>query len=66
MMTQKAKEIKKKNPLTEVGEQILRQLFVERAVVKENDCSIKTKKGILKSENEEELFWIWIEHIKSI
>lgn len=52
--------------LTEVGEKILRDLFDERVVFKNDIYSIETKEGLMEDGEKESLFWDWLFYVKSL
>jgi hypothetical protein len=52
--------------LTQVGEKILRDLFDEKVVFKNDIYSIKTKKGMMEDRAKESLFWDWLFYVKSL
>jgi hypothetical protein len=52
--------------MTEIGENVLRQLFSKRVKIMDSHSQIKMTKIILFSENKEELFWVWLEYVKNI
>jgi hypothetical protein len=52
--------------MTDYGEIVLRQLFTEKVEIMKSHAQIKTKKKTLIAENEEELFWVWLEYVKNI
>ena len=54
-----------KHRMTEVGEKVLRQLFNERVKIHDY-AEIKMKRKHLVAADAEELFWVWLEYIKSI
>jgi hypothetical protein len=59
---------KTKNPLSEIGEEVLRTEFVKKVVIEsDKDCWIKTtRKGNLHAKDPEDLFWIWVDYCKSL
>jgi uncharacterized protein (DUF927 family) len=59
---------KTKNPLSEIGEEVLRTEFVKKVVIEsDKDCWIKTlRSGNLHAKNPEDLFWIWVDYCKSL
>lgn len=52
--------------MTDFGEKVLRQLFMERIEIMNSHVQIKMKKQLLIAENSEELFWVWLEYVKNI
>lgn len=52
--------------MTELGEKILRELFLERIEIMNSHVQIKMKKQLLVAENSDELFWVWLEYVKNI
>jgi len=54
-----------KHRMTDVGEKVLRQLFNERVKIHDY-AEIETKNKNLVAADAEELFWVWLEYVKSI
>ena len=55
-----------RHKMTEIGENVLRQLFSKRVKIMDSHSQIKMRKITLFSENKEELFWVWLEYVKNI
>jgi hypothetical protein len=55
-----------KNHLTDIGEVILRKEFAKKVKCNSDGFTISTKKGTLSSSTEDDLFWEWIDYLKSI
>jgi hypothetical protein len=55
-----------KNHLTDIGEVILREEFAKKVKCNSDGFTISTKKGTLSSSTEDDLFWEWIDYLKSI
>jgi len=62
----KMMKAKIKHRMTELGEKILRELFLERIEIMNSHVQIKMKKQLLVAENSDELFWVWLEYVKNI
>lgn len=62
----KMMKAKIKHRMTEFGEKILRELFLERIEIMNSHVQIKMKKQLLVAENSDELFWVWLEYVKNI
>lgn len=55
-----------RHKMTEIGENVLRQLFSKRVKIMDSHSQIEMRKITLFSENKEELFWVWLEYVKNI